>query len=201
MNYLAHAYLSFNHPEILLGNMISDFVKGKKKFGYPSLIQKGIMLHRAIDDFTDTHEATKKAKLYFKKDYGLYAGAFMDIVYDYFLANDQVQFSNNALAKFSYETYQQLESQETFFPEKFHQLFYYMQLHNWLYNYQFKEAIAKSFRGLVHRAEYMHDSSAAIIIFENNIDELKKYYDDFFPSLKEFSFKKMNDLLNEVSDG
>ena len=31
MNYLAHAYLSFNDPEILVGNMISDFVKGKKK--------------------------------------------------------------------------------------------------------------------------------------------------------------------------
>ena len=62
MNYLAHAYLSFNHPEILTGNMISDFVKGKKKFDYPTTIQKGIMLHRAIDQFTDTHEATKEAK-------------------------------------------------------------------------------------------------------------------------------------------
>jgi acyl carrier protein phosphodiesterase len=35
MNYLAHAYLSFNDPEILVGNMISDFVKGKKKFDSP----------------------------------------------------------------------------------------------------------------------------------------------------------------------
>jgi hypothetical protein len=29
MNYLAHAYLSFNEPDILVGNLISDFVKGK----------------------------------------------------------------------------------------------------------------------------------------------------------------------------
>ncbi len=35
MNYLAHAYLSFGDPDILAGNMISDFVKGKKKFDYP----------------------------------------------------------------------------------------------------------------------------------------------------------------------
>ncbi len=35
MNYLAHAYLSFNDPDVLAGNMISDFVKGKKKFDYP----------------------------------------------------------------------------------------------------------------------------------------------------------------------
>ena len=62
MNYLAHAYLSFNEPGLLVGNMISDFVKGKKKFDYPAGIRKGIALHRAIDTFTDDHEATKLAK-------------------------------------------------------------------------------------------------------------------------------------------
>jgi len=62
MNYLAHAYLSFNVPSILVGNMISDFVKGSSKLGYPVSIQKGIMLHRDIDAFTDTHPATAKAK-------------------------------------------------------------------------------------------------------------------------------------------
>ena len=49
MNYLAHAFLSFDDPELLVGNMISDFVKGKQKFGYPSGIQEGIALHRAIE--------------------------------------------------------------------------------------------------------------------------------------------------------
>lgn len=65
MNYLAHAYLSFGNPEILMGNMISDFVKGKTKFDYPVGIQKGIALHRMIDNFTDTHAATKEAKEFF----------------------------------------------------------------------------------------------------------------------------------------
>ena len=55
MNYLAHAFLSFRNPQILVGNMISDFVKGKKKEDYPDLIKKGIMLLRAIDNFTDLH--------------------------------------------------------------------------------------------------------------------------------------------------
>ena len=35
--------------------MISDYVKGKKKIDYPPDIQKRIMLHRAIDTFTDFH--------------------------------------------------------------------------------------------------------------------------------------------------
>ena len=72
MNYLAHAYLSFNKPEILIGNLISDFVKGKKKFDYSTGIQKGIALHRAIDQFTDDHAITQSAKLFFKPAYRLY---------------------------------------------------------------------------------------------------------------------------------
>ena len=94
MNYLAHAYLSFGHEEILVGNMISDFVKGKKKFDYSLGIQKGIALHRAIDSFTDDHPVTKLAKQFFKAEYGLYAGAFMDVVYDHFLANDTNEFAD-----------------------------------------------------------------------------------------------------------
>jgi acyl carrier protein phosphodiesterase len=195
MNYLAHAYLSFNEPKILTGNMISDFVKGKKKFDYQLQIQKGITLHRAIDEFTDGHEETKKAKLFFKHAYGLYSGAFIDIAYDHFLALDKNEFINDELASFVQETYERLQQNENSFPEKFHQSFYYMQLHNWLYNYQFKEAIGKSFKGLVHRAAYMNDSSTAFSIFENNYADLKKCYESFFPQLKEFAFQKFTDLI------
>ena len=59
MNFLAHAYLSFNHPQILVGNMISDFVKGKSRLGLSGNINQGITLHREIDAFTETHPATK----------------------------------------------------------------------------------------------------------------------------------------------
>ena len=92
MNYLAHAYLSFNHPEILVGNIISDFVKGKKKFDYPEGIQKGIHLHRLIDAYTDTHPATARAKEIFRPHYRLYSGAVMDVLYDHFLAIDPGEF-------------------------------------------------------------------------------------------------------------
>lgn len=72
--------------------MISDFVKGKKKLEYPQAIQKGIALHRAIDTFTDTHDITRQAKVFFKPVYGLYAGALIDVIYDHYLANDPLRF-------------------------------------------------------------------------------------------------------------
>src|SRR5262250_3396363 len=105
MNYLAHAYLSFNDDQTLVGNMVSDFVKGKKKFDFTEGIQKGITLHRAIDTFTDSHEATKLAKEIFRPSYRLYSGAFVDVAYDHFLATDLNEFTDQTLEEFSANVY------------------------------------------------------------------------------------------------
>src|SRR5688500_9069105 len=105
MNFLAHAYLSFNDADILAGNLISDYVKGKKQYDYSIMILNGIRLHRAIDDFTDSHAAVKKAKEVFRDPYRLYAGAFVDIAFDHFLAIDKNEFPEGALELFSKDVY------------------------------------------------------------------------------------------------
>jgi acyl carrier protein phosphodiesterase len=69
--------------------MISDFVKGRSQYNYQKNIQYGIKLHRDIDAFTDAHDATRAGKEIFRNDYRLYSGAILDIIYDYFLANDE----------------------------------------------------------------------------------------------------------------
>ena len=195
MNYLAHAYLSFNHPEILTGNMISDFVKGKKKFDFPPAVQKGIALHRAIDEFTDFHPVTQKAKAYFKNDYRLYSGAFIDVVYDHFLANDTTAFANAAaLDLFCQSTYASLNENSTGLPAKFLQMLPYMQQQNWLYHYSFREGIEKSFGGLVRRAAYLSESATAFKRFNDHYVELNECYQLFFPSLKNFAFNHLAEL-------
>ncbi|MES2331506.1 MAG: ACP phosphodiesterase [Bacteroidota bacterium] len=197
MNYLAHAYLSFHHPDILVGNMISDFVKGKKQFDYPPAVQKGIRLHRAIDTFTDLHPATKQAKEYFKPAVGPYAGAFMDVVYDHFLALDHLQFSENALNVFAQEVYTQLVEREALLPERFARMLPYMSSQNWLYNYQFKEGIEKSFGGVVRRAQYLTDSSQVYVLFLKHYDSLKEHYKEFFPDVKNFASSQFDALLRQ----
>jgi acyl carrier protein phosphodiesterase len=198
MNYLAHAYLSFDQPSILVGNMISDFVKGKKKFDYASDIQIGITLHRAIDDFTDTHLATHEAKQIFRPQYRLYAGAFIDVVYDHFLANDVLQFATTEeLGSFSERTYKQLFDNFEVLPERFQKMLPYMQQQNWLCNYQFADGIEKSFEGLVRRAAYLTESKIAFKLFNENYIELKKCYDNFFPELKNFAVYHLAHLLKK----
>ncbi len=196
MNYLAHAYLSFGNGNILVGNMISDYVKGKTQYDYPKEIQAGIQLHRAIDAFTDTHEATQNIKSLFKKDYRLYAGAFADVVYDYFLANDKKEFENEeTLKNFSSETYNLLDKQQSHFPENFLKMFPYMQAQDWLYNYRTNEGMQKSFGGLARRAKYIEETDTAYTIFLENKPTIQQAYDNFFPAIKAFALDKMNTLL------
>ena len=194
MNYLAHAYLSFGDPAILAGNMLSDFIKGKKQFDYSEHIQKGIQLHRAIDQFTDAHPATATIKGFFKPAYKLYASPFSDIVYDHFLANDKNIFPGDELAVFAEATYRQLKEYEEVFPPVFHTIYYYMQLHNWLYNYRLTEGIFRSFEGLVRRAKYMNDATPAKEIFLNNYDALQECYESFFPEVRAFAYSTMRNL-------
>ncbi len=196
MNYLAHAYLSFNKPEILVGNMISDFVKGKTKFNYPKGIQGGIALHRAIDEFTDAHPATKKAKEFFRPAYRLYSGAFIDVVYDHFLAVDTKEFENSAaLQNFSLQVYHTLEENYSLLPHQFQNFFPHMKQHNWLYNYQFLYGMEMSFGGLVHRAAFIHESTTAFTIFNKNYNALQDCYAIFFPTLKKFAANYVSNLL------
>jgi acyl carrier protein phosphodiesterase len=196
MNYLAHAYLSFNRPGILVGNMISDFVKGKKKYDYPEEIQQGIALHREIDRFTDTHFATKESKEIFRPIYRLYAGALMDVVYDHFLALDENEFTDESLKIFTLNTYALLDQYTVYFPEKFNMMYPYMKAHNWLYNYRYRQGIEKSLGGVVRRAKYLEESDSAYILFNQHYDKLKSLYQLFFPELKSMTLNLLTQLDN-----
>lgn len=196
MNFLAHAYLSFNDPPILAGNMFSDFVKGKKKFDYPLSIQKGIQLHRKIDEFTDDHLTTRELKLIFKPSYGLYASPLMDVMYDHFLATDQAIFPTaDILYDFSQEVYLGLEQNEPLFPEKFARMYPYMKSQNWLFHYRSLEGLRSSLGGLMRRAKYITEVNTAYALFIDNYQTLKAGFGEFFPQLLEMSKQTYDDLI------
>lgn len=196
MNFLAHAYLSFGHPDILVGNMISDFVKGRKKLDYPEGVQKGITLHRLIDSFTDGHEATLEAKAYLRPAVGLYAGAFVDVAYDHFLANDTNEFTDATLSQHAINTYATLAAYNGLLPDIFKSMFPYMRSQNWLYNYKNLSGAENSFGSVARRAKFLYSSEEVFRLFENNYSSLEKCYKAFFPFVKAYALKQIEELSN-----
>lgn len=200
MNYLAHAYLSFERPALTVGNLISDFVKGKRIYDYPDPIRQGMVLHRRIDSFTDIHPLTREAAAFFKPAYGLYAAAFIDIVFDHFLATDSTVFTEESLLGFSQTTYSVLQDFEAFHPPAFARVFPSMRKYNWLFNYRYTAGIERSFEGLVYRAKYMDDLVPAIHIFKTNYEALEKIFRAFFPSLEAFAREELGRMESETNN-
>ncbi len=189
MNLLAHSFLSFGDESILIGNMLGDFVKGKQYLNFPEPIQKGILLHRKIDQFTDEHPLTREAKQFFRPDFGLYAGVFVDPAYDHFLANDRRYFANQeALRAFTSQVYHVLTHlpEGVTFPAPFLKMMEWMPKQDWLYEYRLHEGIHRSFGGVVHRAKYLTDAAPAVVAFEKHYAQLEVLYTPFMSQLFEY---------------
>lgn len=192
MNFLAHAYLSFGIKPIIIGNLISDFVKGKKQFDYPEAIQTGITLHRSIDSFTDQHPSTKKAATLLKPTAGRYAPVFIDIIYDHFLATDPTEFPENKLKEFTESIYAVLSENEMHLPLKFRNMLPYMIKENWLENYRLIPNIEKSINSIFRRAKYLEYQPSVFNSFLDKYDIFKQHYNSFFPDLKNYALNELN---------
>ena len=196
MNFLAHAVLSMNDPEILTGNMISDHVKGRKQYDFSPGIQRGIRLHRAIDQYTDLHPITKDAKVILYPAAGSYAGPLIDIVYDHFLALDDNEEPNSGWHAFSQSVYAELNARNSQLPASFQKLLPYMTEYNWLVNYRHLQQIEQSFHGLARRAKYFTASREAFDLLQENYAQFQQHYSLFFPDLKKFVVRQLNESLS-----
>lgn len=186
MNFLAHSYLSFSEEQ-LVGNMIADFVKNRDVARLPESIQKGIKLHRAIDSFTDAHPLIHEAKAPFRPLVRLYSGAFVDVAFDYFLANDTTENSQREWQEHSQRVYAVLRRYEEFLPEVFKKVLDKMQQDDWLYNYRNEWGIDYSFRNVVNKAQFLDKTTNVFPAFLANKDFLREKYEIFFPEIKSFA--------------
>ena len=109
MNFLAHIYLSHDDDDIKIGNFIADSIRGKKYKNYPAQIQRGILLHRHIDTFTDAHPTVRQSTKRLHENYSHYSGVIVDILYDHFLAKNWKKYSDVPLETYVDDFYHLLE--------------------------------------------------------------------------------------------
>ncbi len=105
MNFLAHLYLSGNDEQLMIGNFIADSVKGSSFRNYPEGIAKGIMLHRAIDFYSDNHSVFLQSVIRLRPNYRKYAGVIVDIFYDHFFAKIWEKYFEDPLEQYADEVH------------------------------------------------------------------------------------------------
>ena len=197
MNYLAHAFLSFDDEHLVVGNLIGDFVKGRKQLqNYPESVQKGIVLHRHIDSFSDNHSILKQGIKILKPSQQRYAPVVIDIFYDYFLANNWSMFSDKSLDDFAAETYAHLQRNFEIMPKHVSKTFEKMIEHNWLVGYQYKARIEYAFQRLSERIRHEHQLLDAINDLEEYKEELNEDFILFFPDLIQSAKQEIQKLMS-----
>jgi acyl carrier protein phosphodiesterase len=141
MNFLAHIYLSGENELLKIGNFMADSIRGNQYLTYPNEIQKGVLLHRHIDSFTDFHPIYRKSKHRLHEKYGHYSGVIMDIMYDHFLAKNWNTFSEIPIEKYAASFYELLQKEESLLTERTKNMIPYMIAQNWLVSYASLEGL------------------------------------------------------------
>lgn len=180
MNFLAHASLSGNNDEILIGNFIADAVKGNHIDRFSEGIQKGIKLHREIDTYTDHHPVFIKSKQRISGKYGKFSGVIIDIYYDHFLARDWDLYSDRDLSEFALFVYNLMLQNYAILPAKSKRILPYMVIHNWLVGYSRFDDLQWVFNGMSRRSSKYNSG------MEGAVESLKKEYDAFEEDFRKF---------------
>jgi acyl carrier protein phosphodiesterase len=195
MNFLAHAYLSFGREEILVGNFIADFVRGKELENYPKKVQLGIQLHRAIDTYTDSHPLVKQVQSLLIPRFGHYSRVISDVFFDYFLAKNWKNYSDTPLEQFSLDSYRTLSSSPYELPEAFRRMFHWMQAQNWLYAYREAAGIQAALDGLTRRARFDSKMNESTQVLWEKEEEIEAIFFAFFEDLETFASTTLAALI------
>lgn len=194
MNFLAHIYLSFDDPEIMLGNFFADHIRANKYKHLPNTVQKGILLHREIDTFTDSHAIPKISSKRLHKNYSHYSRVIVDIFYDHFLAKNWKNYSKTPLDSYVESFYDLLEDNFDILPLGTQRMMPYMIADNWLYNYSNLTGISRVLDGMNRRTKNKSKMNFAILDLEEHYSDFETEFTSFFEELITFSKHKYNSL-------
>jgi acyl carrier protein phosphodiesterase len=193
MNFLAHIYLSGDSDLIKIGNFMADGVRGNKHLELHSEIQKGIILHRTIDTFTDAHPLFRQSTKRLHANYHHFSGVIVDVFYDHFLAKNWDLYSDEKLEDYVDNFYDSLGTHHDLLTEEAQMMKPYMIQQNWLLSYQTIDGIEKILSQMDNRIK--RESNIRFSVQELRLF-YKEFEDDFTTFFNELRIHSSEKLLS-----
>jgi acyl carrier protein phosphodiesterase len=168
----------------MIGNLIGDTVKGRKYETLQPIIRKGVLMHRAIDDFTDRHPVNAKVRKLLHPEFGKYAGVYLDMFYDHFLAAGWDHFSKEiSLMTFCTRFYFDALIRYKYLPFRIKTLLYAFIIGNRLKNYSKLDSFEDSLEFMHKHLRLPRTGKDAVIYLVNHYDIVQNAFYEFFPLL------------------
>ncbi len=185
MNHFAHLVLSRPTVESTVGNLLGDFARGVDPAALPAPVRAGLLNHREVDRFTDSHPLVREMKQCFSRKRRRFAGIALDIYFDHLLIEHWQKFEQGALDEVITGFYQRMEAGQSMMPgENMRRVTRCMIEYDWFGSYRDVDAIAESLDRVAGRVRFAND-------FDNAIEELQRNHDlicdgflEFYPQLR-----------------
>ena len=171
MNFLAHLVLAGDDDGLRLGAILGDFIRGKQAPAeFDAGIQRGIMLHRHIDTFTDSLPAVCELRSWFLPPFRRYGGIIIDLAFDYELAKRWKDYSELSLEDFDRGVREMLASHHGQIPERLKEFMRYADRRGLFAGYREESEILFSLTGVGSRLSR-----------PNPLHRVNEVWDDFEP--------------------
>jgi len=116
VNWLAHVALSPPDAEHQLGNLLADFLRGRRWPNMSPQLLAGLQLHQRIDAFTDSHPCWRQSRDRLGEN-GILRGIVVDVVYDHMLTRHWKNFASQSMRDFLDEFYSEAGRLKSDLPE------------------------------------------------------------------------------------
>ncbi len=197
MNFLAHFHLSGKNEEITIGNFMGDFIRGSNIDDRSELIQKGILLHRFIDEFTDSHPLVKEVNTLIQPYFSKYAPVVSDVYFDYFLASHFQDYSDISLRDYTNEIYDLIARNKAVLTERASRFYDFMIVRDIFFEYGNKGGMKHVFNGLSQRAKFESHMEQGVPVLIKHEEELYSLFKRFYPDLQMASAAFLATLLED----
>ncbi|MFC4995196.1 ACP phosphodiesterase [Rubritalea tangerina] len=190
MNFLAHLALAPPAPAHLMGNLLGDFAKGTAESlwdRFPSAIVPGLLMHRAIDQFTDQHPLLHRDKQRFSPHLHRYAGIAIDIIYDHFLSRHWNQFYQQPLEHFITNAYSTIEAHPEWWIGDFPAAFQDMKQYDWLRTYATRHGIQVTLERVSQRSRFLTPLADCYADFIQHYHAIEQNFLKLYPQLQDFA--------------
>lgn len=201
LNFLGHIVLARDSAESRIGNFLGDFVKGLPSAfpdEYGAELVDGILMHRAVDVFTDRHPAFLRARRLLEPERRRFAGIVVDIFFDHFLSirweKWMVGRKEDFVSKFYGELLAfRLPRITADFPE----ITARMVEKDWLGTYATLEGMELTLRRVSSRSPRLAPMIASMDDLVENFQKFEECFEEFFPDVRCFAsdwktLKKLN---------
>lgn len=183
MNHLAHALLAAPDRDLMLGGLIADFVRGAPAPTLAPRVRAGIVLHRAIDSYTDAHHAVAAARRLFEPPLRRYAGIVLDVWFDHLLAQRWREFGVGTLDGFSAQVQALLDERGAELPTGMSALARYLVANDLPAAYAQRDVLERVYAGLARRLHHANPLADALAAITPRAAAIEAQFNLFMPEL------------------